>query len=48
MILKKELDVITTNYYMDDDLKHKPQVLSHGVQHLEDDKKQLRLGSAKL
>jgi len=33
---------------MDDNLKHKPQVSSHGAQHLEDDKMQLRLGSAKL
>lgn len=36
------------NHYREKDLKHKPQVLGHGAQHLEDDKKQQRLESAKL
>lgn len=48
MILKGELDVNSTNYYWDEDLKHKPQVSGHGAQRLEDDKKQLHLESAKL
>ena len=45
--LKRDLDVNITNNRKKD-LMHKPQALGHGAQHLEDDKKQLCLESAKL
>lgn len=45
MRLKRELD--DTSWYRKEDLMHKPQASSHDAQHLEGDKRQLHLESAK-
>lgn len=46
MRLKRELDA--RNCHEKEDLRHKPRVSGRGAQHLEHDKRQLHLESAKL